>query len=320
MPFEIGRGLFKYDFTDHHAILGIPVDADVKSVRKRYLKIARNLHPDSCKATSEAEKKQANQLLSKLVNPAYEQLSQDSRDYAISLKLMGKRLATEKGKISIVSEAAKKLTQAGAGLENVYKSSVQNLASKQYASVNEALEKIADISELNLVYLRLKEGKISDPVTVGGGKPAKGKDTSKGEDTLIQKEPGPNPQDLVAKRAAAYIRRAEGYIAKNNFAKAILELRDALKLDQKNSNCHSLLGVAYLKQKQAAMAKVHFNKALQLNPKDERALKGKKFLEQMAAQSGGAQTTTSSGSTSKSSGNQGKSGGGLFGMFGGKKK
>ncbi|NET59369.1 MAG: tetratricopeptide repeat protein [Symploca sp. SIO2E6] len=318
MPFEIGRGLFKYDFTDHHAILGVPVDADVKSVRKRYLKIARNLHPDSCRAASEVEKKQANELLSKLVNPAYEQLSKDNRDYAISLKLMGKRLAGEKSKISVASEAAKQLTRAGAGLENAYKNSVQSLGSKQYASVGEALEKIAEISELNLVYLMLKDGKIRPGTDNGGVKPSKEKDTKPEEDTVIQK--GPDPKEMLAKRVAAYIRRAEGYIAKNNFAKAVLELRDALKLDQKNSNCHSLLGVAYLKQKQAAMAKVHFNKALQLNPKDERALKGKKFLEQMAAKSGGAQPTTSSGSSGKSSGNQDKSGGGLFGMFGGKKK
>lgn len=316
MPFEIGRGLFKYDFTDHHAILGIPVDADTKSVRKRYLKIARNLHPDSCKAANEAEKKQANELLSKLVNPAYEQLyNKDSRDYAISLKLMGKRLAGEKGKISLASESAKQLTRAGAGLENVYKSSVQNLASKQYESINEALEKIAELSELNLVYLMLKEGKIATGTDSGGGKTPVG-----GEDTIIQREKSPDPQEMLSRRVAAYIRRAEGYIAKNNFAKAILELRDALKLDKNNSTCHSLLGVAYLKQKQAAMAKVHFNKALQLNPKDERALKGKKYLEQMAAKSGGAKPTTSSGSSDKPSGDQGKSGGGLFGIFGGKKK
>jgi curved DNA-binding protein CbpA len=319
MPFEIGRGLFRYDFTDHHAILGIPVDADAKLVRKRYLKIARNLHPDSCKATSEAEKKQANELLSKLVNPAYEQLSKDSRDYAISLKLMGKRLAGEKGKVSIVSEAAKQLIrQAGAGLENAYKSALQNLASKQYESVNKALEKIAEISELNLVYLMLKDGKISERRNVVEGKLSKEKNPQDGEDTVIQT--GSDPQELLEKRVAAYIRRAEGYIGKNNFAKAILELRDALKFDQKNSTCHSLLGEAYLKQKQTAMAKVHFNKALQLNPKDEKALRGKKYLEHIAGKSGGAKPATSSGSSGKSSGDQGKSGGGLFGMFGGKKK
>ena len=47
MSLKIDRGLFKYDFIDHHAILCVPVDADVKDIRKRYLQIARRLHPDS---------------------------------------------------------------------------------------------------------------------------------------------------------------------------------------------------------------------------------------------------------------------------------
>ena len=74
MSFQIDRGLFKFDFTDYHAVLGVSVDADVKEVRKQYLKIARLLHPDSSKSNDEAEKQQANMLLTKLVNPAYEQL------------------------------------------------------------------------------------------------------------------------------------------------------------------------------------------------------------------------------------------------------
>jgi preprotein translocase subunit Sec63 len=47
MSWKIDRGLFKYDFIDYHAILCVSVDADVKDIRKRYLKIARRLHPDS---------------------------------------------------------------------------------------------------------------------------------------------------------------------------------------------------------------------------------------------------------------------------------
>jgi len=76
MSFKIDSGLFKFNFTDHHAVLGVPVDAEFKDIRKRYLKIARCLHPDSCSAQSEADKQRANQLLSKLVNPAYENFSQ----------------------------------------------------------------------------------------------------------------------------------------------------------------------------------------------------------------------------------------------------
>ncbi|NJN87247.1 MAG: J domain-containing protein [Leptolyngbyaceae cyanobacterium SL_7_1] len=46
MAFNIEQGLFSPEFTDHHAILGVPVNADPKEIRKQYLKIVRRLHPD----------------------------------------------------------------------------------------------------------------------------------------------------------------------------------------------------------------------------------------------------------------------------------
>ncbi|MBC6474524.1 MAG: DnaJ domain-containing protein [Hormoscilla sp. GM102CHS1] len=45
MSFLIQKGLFKTDFTDYHAILGVPVYAENKEIRKRYMKIAKKLHP-----------------------------------------------------------------------------------------------------------------------------------------------------------------------------------------------------------------------------------------------------------------------------------
>ncbi|MBO1349251.1 MAG: hypothetical protein EBE86_018515 [Hormoscilla sp. GUM202] len=36
MSFLIQKGLFKTDFTDYHAVLGVPVDAEKKEIRKRY--------------------------------------------------------------------------------------------------------------------------------------------------------------------------------------------------------------------------------------------------------------------------------------------
>lgn len=308
MSFKIERGLFRFEFTDHHAILGIPVDASKSEVRKRYLKIARRLHPDSNRSASEVDKEQANQLLSKLVNPAYEELSQDKGEYLLSLKHLGKRLATEGGKLPVSGQTAKRLAQAGASLDNLYKSSVKNLASQQYESLAQALDTIGEISEFNLIYLRLKGGeKIGQP--------------SLPEETTKQKQPTeskPTPPP-AASHLEKYLRRAEGYLAKNNFASAVLELREALKLDPNSSSCHSLLGYAYLKQNQAAMARVHINKALQLNPREERALKCKKFIENMAQKNSGGKSKVAP----KSEGTQppDKSGGGLFGgIFGGKKK
>ncbi|RMH66949.1 MAG: molecular chaperone DnaJ, partial [Cyanobacteria bacterium J003] len=76
MPFEINHGLGRFNSKrDLHAALGIPLSAAFGEIRKRYLKIAKTLHPDS--RDDESSKKMASDLLSKFVNPAYEVLSQE---------------------------------------------------------------------------------------------------------------------------------------------------------------------------------------------------------------------------------------------------
>ncbi|HEY9598042.1 MAG TPA: molecular chaperone DnaJ, partial [Cyanophyceae cyanobacterium] len=214
---------------------------------------------------------------------------------------------------------AKQLAQAGANLDNAYKSTVQNLAAKQYESLDQVLDKIAEISELNMVYLMMKEGKGIATKRQG---PAEGPlDSDKHKDNKKTEETS-HPATITGEQA--YIRRAQGYMEKNNFAGAVLELREALKLQPTSSVCHSLLGFAYLKQNQVTMAKVHITKALQLNPKDENALKCKKYIDQKTA--GGKSTTSSPSQSSQNKSSQSKSsdkseGGGLFGgLFGGKKK
>ncbi len=349
MALQIERGLFKFDFTDHHAVLGIPVNADVKEVRKRYLGITRKLHPDSNRSGSEAEKKQANELLSKLVNPAYEQLSKsNNRDYLVSLSHMGRRLASEGGKISMTSEVAKQLARSGPNLDGFYKTSIQNLASKQYESLDQVLDKIGEISELNMVYLMLKASKGEGLKASSGNQSAKtgGVRTTPGTTPRDRPTPPgtatggmktqpetvasgasigpsgtiPDSQEKMKSRVVEYIRRAEGYMMKQNFAGAVLELREALKLDQNNINSHTLLGIAYLKQNQPGMAKVHLSKALQINPKDERALKAKQYLDKLIEKSGGRKPRETNRSDSAKPPSQ-PGGGGLFGgFFGGKKK
>lgn len=83
------------------------------------------------------------------------------------------------------------------------------------------------------------------------------------------------------------------------------------------------MGMIYLKQNQATMAKIHFNKALQLNPQDPMAHEGIQRLEQ--AQKSPIKPgvpTSKPGAPKEPSGKKpdDKAGGGLFGLFGGKKK
>ncbi len=127
--------------------------------------------------------------------------------------------------------------------------------------------------------------------------------------------PQPEPESVVEQ----YCRRAQVLMAKNNFAQARVELQDALKLEPNNSRCHSLIGVVYLKQNQNTMAKIHIKKALELNPQEPMALKGKQFLDKLAqkasVQTNGKPKPTPGNVSYKSDGS------GLFGgMFGGNKK
>ena len=324
MSFQIDRGLFKLDFTDYYAILGVPINSDAKDIRKRYLKIARSLHPDSFASDCETAKQQATELLSKLVNPAYEKLSQDREraEYEVLVRLKGQQAVKEKDSIEIVSETAKQLVKAG-DVDHAYKATLKEIAEQQYQSVDQVLELTAQISELNLVYLLRKGGAApsSQPKkqeTANNG--AAAKSPAAASKSGSQSSPAPAPAQQKVSVVDQYCRRGEELMARNAFAQAILELRDGLKLEPNNSRCHSLLGMVYLKQSQVKMAKIHIDRALQLNPQDAMALEAKQKLEKLSAKTGGKNGGTQPAAKPGKSDQPPKSGGGLFGLFGGKKK
>lgn len=322
MSFQIDRGLFRADFTDHHAILGVSVDAEIKDIRKRYLKIARQLHPDSAARSGPEEQKQAGEFLSKMVNPAWERLSQEKErnDYLIILKLKGQAAGQHSG-APIASEVAKQLMTA-ANLEHDYHTSLSALATKQYEHLDQTLELTAQISELNLVYLMRKEAKGELKIN----EPPKPFTTGSGEAPATSRSAPAAPPPPPAPRLTLedqYYRRAEDLVRRDNFSRAVLELRDALKINPRSSQCHSLLGFVYFKQNQSTMARIHFNKALETDPNNDMAVKGLKALERTApapakgaAPKGASNPTTG---TKPNKPNDKSSGGGFFGLFGKKK-
>ncbi|MCS6792246.1 MAG: tetratricopeptide repeat protein [Oscillatoriaceae bacterium SKW80] len=100
-------------------------------------------------------------------------------------------------------------------------------------------------------------------------------------------------------------------MAIQDFTQAVLQLKDALKIEPKNSRCHALLGMVYLKQNQPTLAKVHIKNALQLNPNEPVALEAQKMLEK----------PQKPGDKKNKKGNSEQGGGGFFGsLFGGGKK
>jgi predicted Zn-dependent protease len=99
-----------------------------------------------------------------------------------------------------------------------------------------------------------------------------------------------------------------------------VKLQDVLKLEPKNSHCHSLIAMVYLRQNQLKMAKIHFDNALKLNPKEKTALEWKPKVDKaLGITSGGSQLNSSAKTQEKQPDKSGN--GTLFGgLFGGKKK
>ncbi len=337
MSFAIKHGLFKLSIIDHHAILGVSLDADPKQIRLRYLKIAQQLHPDTYKADP-AKKQLAGQILSKLVNPAYEELSRKNSfaEHQLVLTQIGKRLAENKDKITTENSSVQELLTSGDRLELVYPSLLKNLIAAQYQSLEQAMNKVGRISELNMVYLMLKcdkaiafdreinrKNQLSPRKSATVSKPTVSQAyQTQVQPSKVQSSPvttkteseEPTPQS----RVASFVGRAHQYIVKGDYDQAITELRDALKIDPNNSTTHALMGSAYLRKKQLTMAKVHIDKAYQANPNDPRTIESKKELEKMTKIVNKSKTSSPN-STSKPENKSGNSG--FFsGFFGAKKK
>ncbi|MDJ0714629.1 MAG: J domain-containing protein [Prochloraceae cyanobacterium] len=310
MPLQINHGLFKLNFPDHYAVLGLPIGADEKQVRKRYLQIARQLHPDRCQAKNDVEQDYASKILSELVNPAYQNLYKKNLrvEYQLLLQQMGQRLAKEEDKITLATESAKKLAQAGSKAESLYKKVLQVLAAEEYQSLEKTVTIIAQISELNAIYLKITAGEarkstkspVKNAVSV----------TNKSQIDNTKAQPAASPQTTVD----SYLRRAQEYIDKNIFAKARIEIEDALKIDPNNSSCNALKGLIYLKQNQLTSARIFINKAHQADPTAPIIIKCKQELDKQESKTNKRREGDKS-STAKS-----KSRGMFGGLFGGKKK
>ncbi len=310
MSFQIDRGLFLLDFSDFHAILGVSIEADVKEIRKQYLKIARRLHPDSCVADREGDRQLAEQLLSKLVNPAWQNLSQEKSrtDHLLVLKMKGQGAARKRHELELGSNLAKQLLLSS-NADYFYRTALKDLSDRQYEQLDQAIELTAQISELNLAYLICRDGSSES-----------NSPKSQIYTTTATKKPAPPAPPRPESLSDQYYRRAEGFAAKGNYAQATIELRDALKIEPNSSRCHSLMGMVYLRQNQPTMAKIHFTKALSVDPQDPIALDGKQKLEPAAKLPVSKATSKPTVKPNPTKADSTKPSGGLFGNLFGKKK
>jgi curved DNA-binding protein CbpA len=305
MVFQIQRGLFSSEFVDHYALLGMPLTSDAKDIRKGYLKIARLLHPDSAALSSPQDKQFAEQVLSKLINPAWECLAQDKGkiEYDLLLKLKGRVAAADPKSTEGLSSVAQSLL-AKNDIELEYRALVQALTATQFSNLSNCEEITAQLSELNLIYLIKSEARSTSSGVYQ--RPA----VAAAPEESTSPQPSTNPYAARQSLADPYFNRAELAFKRQNYPQAVLELRDALKLEPDNNRFHSLLGMVYLEQKQGTMARIHFDKALSLNASDPVALAGKQTLQKMTA-------NTASGGKTKPKGTAGDKDGKSPGMFGG---
>jgi len=332
MSFAIKQGLFKLNITDHHAILGVSLDANPKQIRLQYLKIAQKMHPDKCRSEP-ARAKMAGQLLSKLINPAYEQLSRKNAfaEHQLVLTQIGKRLAENKDKVIVKSELAQELVKAGQGAELVYPNLLKKLTADHYQDLARIGEVIEAISELNMVYIMVKSDRgvsrsrvQSRPSATTSNKQTTAQNKTvadRAAKTTSKAATTPTEEPSTESRANAFVNRAQQYISKGEFDRAVKEVKDALRIDPNHGVAHAVMGRAYLHKRQLTMAKVHIDKAFKAEPHNQVVVDSKKALDKLSRVANKSKASNP-GADGKSADKNNKPGNSGFfsGFFGSKKK
>jgi tetratricopeptide (TPR) repeat protein len=300
MSFQLDRGLFQFEFMDRHAILGVGVNAEEINIRERYQAIARLLHPDSARWKTEADKHLAVRLFSRLITHAYGQLSRQSQlqEQIIMLELLGKRLVEESSQIQIADPLCQQLYQSGNDFELVYDRLLTQLAVEQYSEPSQSERVINQISELNMVYLLRKQlQSVRSTPPVNSNAPS----TSTAKDNASTELNKPSPVEGA-------LRRAEDYMSKRNWVKAVPEIKEVISVEPNNARAHTLLGLVYLHQQQMTMAKISINKAVQLAPTDPQVIQAKQEFDRAS----NPNSNSTSGKTAPKKANEGM----FSGLFG----
>lgn len=254
--------------SDPYAVLGVSVAADDQRVLKRYRAVAKLLHPDRYINADPVISELATQLFARLINPAYQTIKQErGRTETVALLRFQVRRRVKEGAFVPQSEPAKLLSQKSLQEANIfYEQAIAKLAEHQYQPLDQFEAVTEQLAELNLVYLQLKMGDIFIREKREGLVPTTEKRADLPTDPPLK---APNFKPNYADR---HYERAQEYMKKGAWSQAVLELKDALKLEPNKGQYHSLLGLAYLRQDLRGTATAHFRRALQINPQDEIAI------------------------------------------------
>ncbi|MBT9312719.1 J domain-containing protein [Leptothoe kymatousa] len=266
---------------DPYAALGLSLNAEDRRILKRYRQIAKLLHPD-VQAGSNAPISQASeQLIARIINPAYQRLKQEkSRSEALANMRFRVRQLDRQSKLTPSFESAQQLLRIPeAEVEVFYENTVNQLIAQQFDSTEMFARVLSGLSQLNLAFLHRK---ISQPIRTKrtGLVPVDEPKPSTDEGAA---EPATNEPPVI-NYAEKYGIRARTYLSQRNYDLAIQELREALKIIPNGIELHSMLGQAYLMKKSYGMARAHLKRVLELNPNHSVALKYSEVLEKRIAE------------------------------------
>ena len=266
---------------DPYAALGLSLNAEDRRILKRYHQIATLLHPDVQAGSNSSLNQVADQLIAKVINPAYQRLKQEkSRSEILANMRFRVRQLDRQDKLTPSFESAQQLLRIPeAEVEVFYENTINQLAARQLDSIGEFGTVLSGLNQLNLAFLHRTIGKPIRPKRTG----------------LVAVDPDPVTEDPqtedpkpaeppVINYAEKYGIRARTYLNQRNYDLAIQELREALKIVPNGIELHSMLGQAYLMKKSYGMARAHLKRVLELNPNHSVALKYSQVLEKRVAE------------------------------------
>jgi len=252
--------------SDPFAVLGIPVTADERQILQCYRALAKQLHPDRYAQNGDAEQKLATAIFTRLINPAYEQVkhTQKRAETIATLRLEAKtwQPKAESGQNSVVEKLLKASAQAA---ESIYEQAIADYAKIQYTSLQQTYLLTQQLNQLNLAYFKLQQS--TPQVSIVGSFPVQNQLVAETSDVTSNSQPVP------INYAQRHYQRAIQYSKQKNWALAVGELRDAIKLEPNNSDFYALLGLVHFHQNLLGMARVYTRQALKLNPRHRLALK-----------------------------------------------
>ncbi|TAE58074.1 MAG: tetratricopeptide repeat protein [Nostocales cyanobacterium] len=265
---------------DPYSVLGVSLNADDRQITKRYYVLAKLLHPDNFIVGDKPEQELAEIILTRLVNPAYQQLKQAKTRKEILAKLKFKASKLSSKAVFSIKNSLHLETDSMSvqEVEIFYEQAINSYALGQYKSLRQFHSVTKCINQLNLFYLSFSDHIVKETQSIAYDSKSI---VPVPEATIVNlKLPAEKePVHEHTNYAQRHYERAIQYQQQSQWALAVQELRDAIKLDPNNSNFYALLGVVHFQQNFPGMAKVYIRQALKLNPEHQLALKYAKALK-----------------------------------------